>query len=63
MNARLKLVTANEASLFQERMQRFLEELPSNALIVDVKFSSTSVGDSLVYSALVHVQLTEEWSE
>jgi hypothetical protein len=57
----IKLVSANEATLFQERMQRFLEDLPPNALIVDVKFSSTAVNESLVYSALVHVQITEEW--
>lgn len=60
----MKLVTANEPSLFEERMTRVLAGLTERDVIVDVEFdtSPTDTGSGTVYSALVHVQTSEPWS-
>lgn len=49
----LKLTAAADPDTFQERLNRFIESLPKEALIVDIKCSTASNGSHTNYSALV----------
>ncbi len=62
MKKQMKLVTANDPALFDERMERTLRNLPNDAVIAEIAFSTCAVGDGVQYSALVHLQTTESWS-
>ena len=62
MNQQFRLVTANDASLFQERLDRALESLPDDATIVEIGFDTTADHGTLHYSALIRLQRTESWS-
>lgn len=61
MRIEMKLVTANDETLFQERLARALGRLSRDDVVVDVKFSTCEVGGSLSFSALLHVQTAESW--
>jgi hypothetical protein len=58
----LRLVTANDPGLFEERMARVLAELPDDAIIVDIGFDTTADHGTLHFSALIRLQVTESWS-
>lgn len=58
----VKLVTANDPSLFEERLARILAGLPENATIVDIGFDTTSDHGTLHFSALIRIHITESWS-
>ena len=58
----MKLVTANDAGLFEERLARTLSGLARDDVIVDVAFSTCEVAGGVSFSALLHVQTTESWS-
>ena len=58
----MKLVTANDPGLFEERLARTLSGLGRDDVVVDVKFSTCEAGGGgVTYSALLHVQTTESW--
>ncbi|MER3483629.1 MAG: hypothetical protein C4332_11250 [Meiothermus sp.] len=57
----LKLITAGDSDVFQERLNRFVEGLPEDALVLDIKFSAASSGAQITYSALVQYKAVEEW--
>jgi len=62
MKHEMKVVTANEASLLEERLARVLETLPDEAAVVGVGFDTTALPSGAVqFSALVHLQTTEAW--
>lgn len=62
MRHEMKLVTANEASLFEERLARTLQTVPADAIVVEVGFDTTALPSGAVqFSALVHLQTTESW--
>lgn len=61
---RFKLIAAADPDMFQDRLNRFVESLPQDALIVDIKFSTSSTsGAQTMYAALVHYKSVEEWTE
>ncbi|MEX2500846.1 MAG: hypothetical protein WD336_00605 [Trueperaceae bacterium] len=62
MKIQMKLVSANDATLFEERLERILRNLPKDAVIADVTFSTCQVGEAVQYSALIHLQVTESWN-
>lgn len=62
MKIDMKLVTANDESLFQERLTRALGKLSRDDVIVDVEFSTCAFAGGIAFSALVHVQTAESWS-
>ncbi|MDZ7708048.1 MAG: hypothetical protein U5J97_09205 [Trueperaceae bacterium] len=58
----MKVVTANEVSLFEERLARTLQTLPADAVVVEVGFDTTALPSGAIqFSALVHLQTTETW--
>jgi hypothetical protein len=59
----LKLISAGDPDMFQERLNRFVAGLPEDAMIVDIKFTTSGNGAQLIYSALVQYKAVEEWSE
>lgn len=59
---RLKVITSNNLDLFQERLDRYLEQLDRDEAVVDVKFSTAAFGETIEFSALVHTQKTEPWA-
>jgi hypothetical protein len=63
VEAKFKLISSNSIDLFEERLNSFISTLSPDDIIVDVKFSTTSAGSSVEYSALVHYQETEVWLE
>jgi hypothetical protein len=63
MTPKFKLITSNSLDLFEERMNMFAENLASEDMIVDIKFSTTSFHNSIEYSALVQYQQTESWGQ
>ena len=63
METKLKLITANDVDLFEERLNKFLQSLKKDEIIVDVKYTNATMGNSIEYSALIHYQLTESWQD
>jgi hypothetical protein len=59
----LKLVSANDPDVFQDRINRLIQGLPKDALIVDIKFSTAPSGSQMQYSALVQYKAIEEWTD
>lgn len=59
---RFKVITGNDQDIFQERLNRFVEELPENVVLVDVKFS-VAEGPSPLFAALVQYKEVEVWKE
>jgi hypothetical protein len=57
----LKLISASDPDVFQERLNRFVEGLPEEALLLDIKFSTATAGSQTTYSALVQYKAVEEW--
>ncbi len=60
---RVKLIAAADPDMFQDRLNRFVEGLPLEALIVDIKFSTSQSGSQTMYAALVQYKAVEEWME
>ncbi len=59
---RFKVITGNDPDIFQERLNRFVENLPENTVLVEVRFA-VSEGPSPLFAALVHYKEVEEWQE
>jgi hypothetical protein len=62
VKTQIKLVTANDPTLFEQRMDRLMAELPEDATIVEVAFDTTADESSIHYSALLRIQGLEAWS-
>ncbi len=60
---RLKLIAAADPDMFQDRLNRYIESLPPETLIVDIKFSTSHSGSQTTYAALVQYKAVEEWTE
>lgn len=58
-----KLIAAIDPDIFQERLNRFIESLPEETLLVDVKFSTSQTGSQTTYAALLQYKSVEEWKE
>ncbi len=58
MSPRFKLVSSNNFDLFEERLNEFVESLPMDSTIVDIKFATAALHTTVEYSALVHYQQT-----
>lgn len=63
MNSRFKLISSNNFDLFEERLNDFIESLPVDNMVVDVKFATAALHTTVEYSALVHYQRTENWGQ
>ena len=61
MKTKLKLITASDIDLFEERLNKFLQGLKKDEIIVDIKYATAALGNSIEHSALIHYQLTESW--
>ncbi|RDI95235.1 hypothetical protein DV704_07955 [Meiothermus sp. QL-1] len=59
----LKLIAAADPDVFQERLNRFIQSLPEEALLVDIKFSTSQSGNQTTYAALVQYKTVESWQE
>ncbi|RIH83083.1 hypothetical protein Mlute_02309 [Meiothermus luteus] len=59
----IRLIVAADPDVFQERLNRFIEGLPEEAILVDIKFSTSSSGNQTTYAALVQYKTVEEWKE
>uniref|UniRef100_A0A7C2C074 Uncharacterized protein n=1 Tax=Thermus islandicus TaxID=540988 RepID=A0A7C2C074_9DEIN len=59
---RFKVITGNDPDIFQERLNRFVEGLPENVVLVEVKFS-VSEGPPPLFAALVQYKEVEAWKE
>jgi len=59
----LKVIAATDPDMFQDRLNRFVESLPEEALIVDIKFSTSTAATQTLYAALVQYKLVEAWTE
>jgi hypothetical protein len=62
MNPKFKLISSNNFDLFEERLNEFVESLPTGNMIVEVKFATAALHTTVEYSALVHQQ-TEAWGQ
>jgi hypothetical protein len=63
MAPKFKLITSNSLDLFEERLNTFADNLATDDVIVDIKFSTTSFHTTIEYSALVQYQQTENWGQ
>ncbi|MER3479947.1 MAG: hypothetical protein C4327_05520 [Meiothermus sp.] len=60
---RFRVITANDPDIFQERLNRFIEELAEDTVIVDIKFATSAQVGQLVYTALVQYKTVEAWKD
>lgn len=63
MDPKFRLISSNVHELFEQRLADFVDSLDRDAVIVDIKFATTSHGTSVEYSALIHYQETPGWNE
>ena len=63
MEPKVKLIASNDPALFEERLQRFLDSLSHDDVVVDVAFSTSPAGAGVEYAALVRYQETQGWEE
>jgi hypothetical protein len=59
---RFKVITGNDPDIFQERLNRFVESLPEDVVLVEVKFA-VAEGSSPLFAALVQYKEVEAWKE
>lgn len=59
---RFKVITGNDPDIFQERLNRFVADLPENVVLVEVKFA-VAEGPSPLFAALVQYKEVEAWRE
>jgi len=59
---RFKVITGNDPDIFQERLNRFVESLPEDVVLVEVKFT-VAEGPSPLFAALVQYKEVEAWKE
>lgn len=62
MNPKFKLISSNNFDLFEERLNEFVESLPTE-IIVEVKFATTALSTTVEYSALVQYQQAAAWGQ
>lgn len=63
MDPKFRLISSNVHELFEQRLADFVDSLDRDAVIVDIKFATTSHGTSVEYSALIHYRETPGWNE
>ncbi len=63
MNPKFKLISSNNFDLFEERLNEFVESLPMDNLVVDIKFATAALHTTVEYSALVQYQSSEAWGK
>jgi hypothetical protein len=56
MSPRFKLISSNNFDLFEERLNEFVESLPMDNEVVDIKFATAALHTTVEYSALIHYQ-------
>jgi hypothetical protein len=59
---RFRVITGNDPDIFQERLNRFVESLPEDVVLVEVKFALAE-GASPLFAALVQYKEVEAWKE
>jgi hypothetical protein len=59
---RFRVITGNDPDIFQERLNRFVESLPEDVVLVEVKFA-VAEGASPLFAALVQYKEVEAWKE
>ena len=57
---RFRVITANDPDILQERLNRFVEGLPEDVVLVDVKFA-VAEGTSPLFAVLVQYKEVEAW--
>lgn len=62
MNPKFKLISSNNFDLFEERLNEFVESLPTE-VILEVKFATTALNTTVEYSALVQYQQAGSWGQ
>ncbi len=58
---RFKVISANDPDILQERLNRFVEELPENTLLVEVQFTAQS--SPPLYAVLIQYKEVQAWTE
>ncbi|MCL4455662.1 MAG: hypothetical protein M1369_04645 [Deinococcus sp.] len=58
-----RLIASMDPEMFQERLNRFIQDLGEDNVLVDVKFSTAQQGNQTTYSALVQYKQVENWKE
>jgi hypothetical protein len=53
---RFKLITSNSLERFEERINAYVEQLDRDETIVDVKFSTVGLRETIEYTALVRTE-------
>jgi hypothetical protein len=63
MNPKFKLISSNNFDLFEERLNEFVESLPTGNMVVDIKFATAALHTTVEYTALVQHQQAEAWGQ
>ncbi len=59
---RFRILTANDPDILQERLNRFVEGLSEDTVLVEVRFA-VSAGPSPLYAVLVQYKEVESWKD
>lgn len=63
MEIKFKLIGSTSPDIFEQRLNEFMASLDKDDIVVDVKFSTSSLGSQVEYNALVHYQATDAWND
>lgn len=63
MEIKVKLIGSTSPDIFEQRLNDFLASLDKDDIVVDIKFSSSPLGNNVEYNALVHYQTTDSWGD
>ncbi|AFZ66588.1 hypothetical protein [Deinococcus peraridilitoris] len=62
LHGQVKVITANEPELFEQRLNAFLDSLNANSAIVNIQYVETVRNNDLYRTAYVHhKKLESEW--
>lgn len=63
VEVKLKLIGSTSPDIFEQRLNDFLASLDKDDIVVDVKFSTSPLGNGVEYNALVQYQATDSWDD
>lgn len=61
MTIRAKLVTGNDPTLFEERLERALATMPDGATVLGIDFDTCQTEGGVHFSALIRVESATPW--
>jgi hypothetical protein len=61
MGLKVKVITGNDPTILEERLQRFLDSLSEDVMVTELQFTVSAGPNQAIYAALVAYKQVEPW--